>query len=153
MIYVAALLLLGTASDAIEAKTGSPVPVTSNADQELLNRFIAALLLKDETVVGSLTEPQVHVEPAIDSRPGLRDTTISGVMEATRSCDFGGALRNYSSQPGYVINWWCSYASYNGQVYPSDGASVLIGVEKGKVRLRNFSYGQRYGPAPRISSP
>lgn len=123
--------------------------VPDQRDRDMLNQFVAALLIKDEERVLSLAEPEIPVDPPIDARPGLRDTTVANMLEQNRSCDIGAVTKSYSLELGYGINWWCDYSDREGVRIPTSGSDVSIGVAGERVRLRNLSYGIPYGPPPR----
>lgn len=145
------LLLLAPASPTNSAPPAESVPKSTavDADKQVVNKFLSAVWLKDDATMRMLADHEVLVEPSVESRPGLRDTNLDHVLEATRRCDVGAVTHNYSLQPGYLVNWWCEYANRNGQVFPTSGHSILVSVVGGKIRLRNFSYGS-YGPIPTL---
>jgi hypothetical protein len=101
--------------------------------------------------MAALAMPDVPVDPLIDRVPPPRATTFVQILQATRSCNVGAVIRNYSPEPGYALNWWCEYGSWQGQYFPVRGYSVSIRLVGGKVQLRNFASG-RYGPIPRVSN-
>ena len=151
MILATALLIV--AAPPLNGATlgASTKPDVSSAERDIMNRFLAAVLLKDEKTMRALANQDVPVVPALDSRPGLRATTLNDVIERTRSCTLGGANHIRSTIPGYVINWWCEFADVNGERIPVAGNNASIRVVDGKVQLQNFTYG-RWGPAPRITN-
>lgn len=125
-------------------------PDVSSNQRKTMNRFLAAALLKDEVTMRALAAQDVPVVPPLDSRPGLRPTTLDHVIDITRSCTLGAATHDRSVVPGYVLNWWCEYADVNGERIPIAGNSVSVRVVDDKVQLQNFTYG-RWGPAPRLT--
>lgn len=154
MMIVSLTLLFAALGAQAAPPVGALAPSTSPApdrsDGDVLNEFIAALLTRDEERALLLAEPQILVDPAIDARPGLRDTTVAEMLEQVRSCDIGAVTKSYSREAGYGLNWWCDYSEREGARIPTSGSHVSIGVAGGRVRLRNFSYGIPYGlPARR----
>jgi hypothetical protein len=113
MILATALLLV--AAPLNEAMPGaSTKPDVSSHERNVMNRFLAAVLLKDEATMRALAKQEVPVDPPLDSRPGLRPTTLDRVIESTRSCTLGAANHSQSTVPRYVVNWWCEFADVNG---------------------------------------
>ena len=151
MTIATALLIVAAAPLNGATPEASTQPDVSSNERNVLDRFLAAILLKDEATMRALANQDVPVVPAIDSRPGLRPTTLNHVIESTRACALGAANHNRSIVPGYVVNWWCEFADANGERIPVAGNSASLRVVDGKVQLQNFTSG-RWGPAPRITN-
>ena len=146
----ALLILVAAPLDGAPADEASK-PNVSRHEPDVMSRFLAALLLKDEATIRALAKQDVPVVPPLDSRPGVRPTTLDHVIESTRSCTLGAANHNRSTVPGYVVNWWCEFADVNGERIPVAGNSASLRVVDGKVQLQNFGYG-RWGHAPRLTN-
>lgn len=152
MTIVSLALLFAASAAPAEPPAAPPAAATASPDQRdlaVLSDFLAALLTRDEARILALAEPDIRVDPSIDNRPGLRDTTLAQLLERTRSCDIGAILQGYSREPGYTVNWWCDYAEGDTLRFPTSGAHVVVGVAGGRLRLTNFSYGIRYGAPAR----
>jgi hypothetical protein len=148
---VRAIVLLLLAPMAIAA--GEPRHVLPSAST--LQSVVAALIGKDDKTVLRLTRDViVYVDAEEFGRPrGKGSDRLPFILSLVAKCDVGAITRNYSTTPGYVINWWCKYTSQPNGYFPSEGASAVITMNGTKAEISNFKLNGPYGTPPRSAKP